>query len=438
MNRSSLPSASAAADAELLQRRDRVLGPTYHLFYNNPVHLVRGEGVWLFDADGKRYLDCYNNVASVGHCHPYVVRALSEQAATLNTHTRYLHDKVVRYAERLGATLPGDLRACLFVCTGTEANDLAFRIARTVTGNDGAIVTEFAYHGNSMVVTELSTAEYPAEERPDYLAAIEPPNPFRGTFRYGEPTLGPKYAAFVDEAIAELGRRGHKPAMFLCDAVFDSNGTLTAPPGYFRAAYEKVRAAGGLCIADEVQSGLCRMGDHMWGFEDSGVIPDIVTMGKPIGDGHPLAAVVTTPAIASAFSRKFHYFNTFGGNPVSAAVGLAVLDVVEQQGILQNVHDVGAYLGEGLRVMANQCPLIGDVRGKGLFYGLEFVRDRNELEPAREEAGRVRDQLRANGVLVGTAGPLGNIIKIRPPLVFAREHADLLLQQLRLALLSLC
>ena len=428
---------SAAADAELVRRRALALGPAYHLFYRKPVHLVRGEGVWLFDADGKRYLDCYNNVASVGHCHPKVVEALSAQAATLNTHTRYLHENVVQYAERLGSTLPGELKVCMFVCTGTEANDLAFRIARTVSGNQGAIVTEYAYHGNSMVVTELSTAEYPAEERPDYLAAIEAPNPFRGSFRYGEPDLGARYAACVDQAIGDLARRGHKPAMFLCDGIFDSNGALTAPEGYFQDVYAKVRAAGGLCVADEVQSGLCRLGDHMWGFEDSGVIPDIVTMGKPIGDGHPLAAVVTTPAIAEAFSRKFHYFNTFGGNPVSSAVGLAVLDVVEQEGILQNVHDAGVFLAEGLRAMASRCALIGDVRGKGLFFGLEFVRDRDTLEPAREEAGRVRDQLRANGVLVGTSGPFDNVIKIRPPLVFSREHAEILLEQLAHATASL-
>jgi len=428
---------SLATDAELIRRRAGVMGPTYHLFYRKPLHLVRGKGVWLYDAGGKRYLDCYNNVASVGHCHPQVVQALSEQAATLNTHTRYLHDKVVRYAERLGATLPGELKVCLFVCTGTEANDLAFRIARTVTGQDGAIVTENAYHGNSMVVTELSTAEYPAQERPDYLAAVEAPNPLRGSFRYGEPALGKKYAEQADVAIDSLAQRGRKPAMFLCDAIFDSNGTLTAPPDYFQSVYGKVRAAGGLCVADEVQSGLCRLGDHFWGFEDSGVIPDIVTMGKPIGDGHPLAAVVTTPAIAEEFSRKFHYFNTFGGNPVSAAVGLAVLDVVEQEDILQKVHEVGAYLGEGLRDLAVRFSPIGDVRGKGLFYGLEIVRDRDSLEPAREEAGRIRDQLCANGVLVGTSGPLDNVIKIRPPLVFSLENADLLLEQLRLAMLAL-
>ncbi|HLF30943.1 MAG TPA: aminotransferase class III-fold pyridoxal phosphate-dependent enzyme [Xanthomonadales bacterium] len=421
---------SASRDAELLRRRESALGPAYRLFYDKPVHLVRGQGVWLFDADGKRYLDCYNNVASVGHCHPHVVKALSEQAATLNTHTRYLHENVVRYAERLGATLPGDLQVCMFVCTGTEANDLAFRIARTVTGNDGAIVMEDAYHGNSMVVTELSTAEYPAAERPDYLVAVAAPDTFRGPFRQGDPGVSGKYAGLVDGAIAELARRGRKPAMFLCDGIFDSNGVLTAPGGYLREVYGKVRAAGGLCIADEVQSGLCRLGDHLWGFEDSGVVPDIVTMGKPIGDGHPLAAVVTTTAIAQAFSRKFHYFNTFGGNPVSTAVGLAVLDVIERENILQNVHDVGAYLAKGLRALAAQWPLVGDVRGKGLFYGLELVRDRATLEPAAEEAGHISDRLRGLGVLAGVSGPLHNVIKIRPPLVFEREHADLLLSGL--------
>ncbi len=433
MNRSQ----AATADAELLQRRARAMGPTYELFYREPVQLVRGEGVWLYDAAGKPYLDCYNNVASVGHCHPKVVKALSEQAATLNTHTRYLHENVVRFAERLGASLPGELNVCMFVCTGTEANDLAFRIARAVTGNAGAIVTDDAYHGNSMVVTELSTADYPAAERPDYLAAIEAPNPYRGAFRYGEAELGSKYAAFAGKAIASLEQRGHKPAMILSDAIFDSNGVLTAPEGYFQVVYDQVRAAGGLCVADEVQSGLCRLGDHMWGFEDSGVVPDIVTMGKPIGNGHPLAAVVTTPAIAAAFARNSQYFNTFGGNPVSTAVGLAVLDVVEQEGILQNANTVGAYLGKRLRALADEYPLIGDVRGKGLFFGLECVRDRNSLEPAPEEAGRISDQLRANGVLVGICGPLDNVIKIRPPLVFAREHADLLLEKLGLALRSL-
>ncbi|MDZ4729480.1 MAG: aminotransferase class III-fold pyridoxal phosphate-dependent enzyme [Xanthomonadales bacterium] len=414
----------------LLQRRENAMGPTYRLFYREPVHLVKGAGVWLFDAAGKKYLDCYNNVASVGHCHPYVVAALSKQAATLNTHTRYLHENVVNYAERLSATLPGELSVCMFVCTGTEANDLAFRIARTVSGNMGAIVSDYSYHGNSIVVTELSTAEYPESEQPDWLATAESPNGFRGSFRYGEPGLGPKYASKVDDAVAKLQSRGHDTAMFMTCNIFDSNGALVAPEGYLRDSYAKVRAAGGLCVADEVQSGLCRLGDRVWGFEDSDVIPDIVTMGKPIGDGHPVAAVVTTPAIAQAFSKKFHYFNTFGGNPVSAAVGLAVLDVIEQENILQNVHDTGQYLAENLRSLARQYGCIGDVRGKGLFYGLEIVREAGSLEADHERASRIAEGMREAGVLLSTTGPYDNVVKIRPPMVFSKANADVLVNAL--------
>jgi 4-aminobutyrate aminotransferase-like enzyme len=421
---------------QLLQRRKQAMGPAYRLFYDEPVHLVRGEGVWLFDSDGRRYLDCYNNVASVGHCHPQVVEALARQASTLNTHTRYLHENVVQYAERLGDTLPGDLSVCMFVCTGTEANDLAFRIARTVTGNDGAIVTEHAYHGNSIVVTELSTEEYPASERPDYLEAVEAPNLYRGRYRSDEPDSGSRYAALSKQAIEALAARGHRLAMFICDNIFSSNGILTPPPEYLRGMYREVRAAGGLIVADEVQSGLCRLGDHIWGFEDSGVIPDIVTMGKPIGDGHPLAAVVTTPIIAEEFARKFHYFNTFGGNPVSTAVGLAVLDVIENENILQNVHNAGTCLGDGLRTLAEKYELIGDVRGKGLFYGVEIVRDRSTLEAGANEAGKIRESLRKNGVLLSTTGPLNNVIKIRPPMVFSESNAGLLLEKLEQALIA--
>lgn len=424
-------------DQVLLQRRERAMGPTYRLFYEQPVHLVKGEGVWLFDAGGKKYLDCYNNVASVGHCHPQVVAALSKQADTLNTHTRYLHENVVNYAEHLSATLPGELSVCMFVCTGTEANDLAFRIARTVSGHQGAIVSDDSYHGNSIVVTELSTAEYPKAEQPDWLATAEPPNGFRGSFRYGETDLGPKFASKVGTAIGELRDRGHEPAMFMTCNIFDSNGALVAPEGYLLEAYVKVRAAGGLCVADEVQSGLCRLGDHMWGFEDSGVIPDIVTMGKPIGDGHPLAAVVTTPAIAQAFSEKFHYFNTFGGNPVSAAVGFAVLDVIEQEGILQNVHDVGLYLVENLRSLAQQYPRIGDVRGKGLFYGLEIIKEPGSIEADRKLAKSIAEGMREAGVLLSTTGPFNNVVKIRPPMVFSKANADQLVGSLEKVLSTL-
>jgi 4-aminobutyrate aminotransferase-like enzyme len=422
------------ADPELLRRRQRAMGPAYRLFYDQPVHLVRGEGAWLFGADGKRYLDCYNNVASVGHCHPQVVAALSRQAATLNTHTRYLHENVVTYAERLGATLPGELGVCMFVCTGTEANDLAVRIARAVTGNQGILVTEDAYHGNSTTVYALSTEEYPAAERPDWLEAVEAPCTYRGRFREHGPEAARSFAGLLEPAIGQLSARGHGPAMFLTDNIYSSNGVLTPPPEYLREAYRTVREAGGLAVADEVQSGLCRLGDHYWGFQDAGVVPDIVTMGKPLGDGHPLAAVVTTPAIAEQFARKHDYFNTFGGNPVSAAVGLAVLDVIEHEGILQHVHQTGLMLGAGLNTLMSRYESIGDVRGKGLFFGVDIVSDRATREPAPAEAARLREVLRENGVLVGTSGPFKNVIKIRPPLVFGPDQAELLLDQLGRAL----
>ena len=421
------------AETKLLERRRRALGPAYSLFYDDPVHLVRGEGAWLFDARGERYLDCYNNVASVGHCHPRVVGALQRQAALLNTHTRYLHGHVVEYAERLAATLPEPLSVCMFVCTGTEANDLALRIARAVSGQHGIVVTEDAYHGNSTAVFEMSTEEYPAAERPDYLQAVAAPCTYRGPWR-DSPDPGSAYAREVDAAIEALEARGHGPALFITDNIFSSNGVLTAPPGYLSGAYRSIRAAGGLAVADEVQSGLCRLGDHYWGFQDSGVVPDIVTMGKPLGDGHPLAAVVTTPEIAEAFARRYGYFNTFGGNPVSAAVGLAVLDVIEEEGILARVHRVGARLDAGLRGLAADCARIGDIRGKGLFFGVELVVDRQSREPDAAGARAVREHLRRNGVLLGTTGPHNNVLKIRPPLVFDHDHADLLLTRLESAL----
>ncbi len=418
----------------LLERRASVMGPAYRLFYQSPLQLVRGQGVWLYDKDGHQYLDCYNNVASVGHCHPRVVEALSKQASILNTHTRYLHENVVSYAERLVDSLPGHLGVCMLVCTGTEANELAFRIARTVTGRDGAIVTGQAYHGNSIIMSELSTEDYPAAERPDYVEAIEAPDPYRGSFQYGEPDFGLKYASLIEDAIQLMADRGHPPAMFICDNIFSSNGVQTPPPEYLQHSYKIVRAAGGMVVADEVQSGLCRLGDHTWGFEDSGVIPDIVTMGKPMGDGHPLAAVVTTPEIAEKFAEKNHYFNTFGGNPVSAAVGLAVLDVIEQENILQNVHDVGKYLHDGLIDLAAYYDLIGDIRGKGLFYGIELVSDRYSKHPDKNEAIRIREHLRDNGVLISNTGAFGNVLKIRPPLIFSRANADLLLAKLEQAI----
>jgi 4-aminobutyrate aminotransferase-like enzyme len=398
------------------------------------VHLVRGEGTWLFDADGRRYLDCYNNVASVGHCHPHVVAALSRQAATLNTHTRYLHDNVVHYAERLTATMPEPLRVCYFVCTGTEAIDLGIRIARTITKNEGVIVADDSYHGNSNVVGTASTCMYPKEEQPAWIATVPPPNGYRGEYRYGTPDFGRKYAAHIDTAIAKLKARKQGAGAFVCDIIFDSNGTILAPPGYLEYTAAAIRAAGGLFIADEVQSGFYRTGDEMWAYRYSDVVPDIVCLGKPIGDGHPIGAVITTPEIAAKFAAKFSYFNTFGGNPVSAAVGMAVLDVLEREGIQENVIAAGKVLEPGLAQLAKKHALVADVRGKGLFWGLEIVRDHATRAPAVEEADRIMNLLREDGFLLGRTGAFDNVIKVRPPLVFTPDNARMLLEGLDRAL----
>ena len=423
--------------ASLIERRHRFMGPAYFHFYETPLYLTRGEGVWLYDDDGNRYLDCYNNVPSVGHCHPHVVDALTRQARTLNTHTRYLHHHVVEYAEMLAGTLPGDLSVCMFVCTGTEANDLAYQIARSVTGNDGAIITKGAYHGGSTLVSELSPEIGRRRPRPDFVAEIEPPDTYRGQFGADHPNLAESYAGLADDAIATLRERGKAPALLMIDSIFDGRGLLVPPPNYQRLLYDKVRAAGGLVVADEVQAGLCRLGDHYWGFEDCGVVPDIVTMGKPLGNGHPLAVVATTPAIAEEFARRESYFNTFGGNPVSAAVGKAVLEVIEQEGVLDNVKQTGAHLAAGLERLAQRHSIIGDVRGKGLYYGIELVGDRTGKDPATAETSAVIEHMRRAGVLAAKIGQFGNIVKLRPPLVFNRQHADLVLEKLDAALAAL-
>ncbi|MEP4651342.1 MAG: aminotransferase class III-fold pyridoxal phosphate-dependent enzyme, partial [Ilumatobacter sp.] len=292
---------TADAQSDLIERRKAALAPAYQLFYDDPVHLVSGSGVWVHDADGRRYLDCYNNVPSVGHCHPRVVAALAGQAALLNTHTRYLHGNVVELAERLGASLAGDLSVCFFVCSGTEAVDLAVEIARVATGAQGVVVTESSYHGNTSLVSKLSTDGYPATDRPDWLGVIEPPNTYRGPFRVATSTdattstdtadavpVGERYAGLLAVEIEALARRGNDPAALLVDTSWDSNGVLTAPDGYVERIAEITRAAGGLVIADEVQAGYCRLGDHFWGHDRYGLIPDIVTIGKPMGAGHPV------------------------------------------------------------------------------------------------------------------------------------------------------
>ena len=422
---------------ELIRRRRAALAPAYQLFYDEPVHLVSGSGVRVHDAGGRGYLDCYNNVPSVGHCHPRVVAALAEQAGRLNTHTRYLHGAVVALAERLGASLAGDLSTCFFVCSGTEAVDLAVEIARVVTGEDGVVVTESSYHGNSSLVSKLSTDSYPAEDRPDWLGVIEPPNTYRGPFRMSDgsagesATLGERYASLVTAEVEALAGRGHRPAAMLIDTSWDSNGVLIAPDTYVPRCAEIIRSAGGLVIADEVQAGYCRLGQHFWGHENYGLVPDIVTLGKPMGAGHPVAAVVTTPTIAAAFAARRSYFNTFGGNPVSATVALAVLDVIDDEALLENSAHVGAYLGGRLSDLADRHDVIGNVAGSGLFWGLDLVADDVTREPiAYDDGRRLATDLRRDGILIGLTGRFNNVLKIRPPLVFGRDHVDELIAAL--------
>jgi 4-aminobutyrate aminotransferase-like enzyme len=414
---------------ELIERRNKHFAGSM-LFYHDPVHIVRGEGARLYDDKGQCYVDCYNNVQSMGHANPSIARAIADQSTVLNTHTRYLHENVIELAEEVAKTLPGDLEVCLFVCTGTEACELAMRIARVVTGNSGAVVMEGSYHGNSKLVGEMSTATYPKEKRPSYIQAVEPPNTYRGSFREGEgddELLGQRYADLVDPAIEALEDNGQGLAAFVCDTIFDSQGALDAPGDYFTRVYEKVHAAGGLCIADEVQAGVCRTGTF-WGFEQYDVVPDIVFTGKPFGGGYPVAAVFTTRAIADEWARSDIYFNTFGGNPVAAAAARAVIHYAKEHNILEHVSSVGEYLVSHLRQLAQKHEVIGHIQGRGLFVGVDLVRDRKTREPAAELARLIPDAMKAEGVLIGLTGPNGNCLKFRPPLVFTEEDVDITLE----------
>ena len=416
-----LPPAGRSVET-LRALRARHLGPSLSLSYDVPLHIVRGRGAYLYDADGRAYLDCVNNVCHVGHCHPKVVTAACRQMATLNTNTRYLHDAIIDYAQRLTATLPDPLRVCFFVNSGSEANDLALRLARAHTGRAGVVVVDGAYHGNLSALIDLSPYKFDGpggQGAPPHVRTVPMPDPYRGPYRYGNPDAGPKYAAAVGAAVA-----GGDVGAFFCESLLSCGGQIVLPAGYLASAYAHVRAAGGVCVADEVQVGFGRVGTHFWGFQTQGVVPDIVTMGKPIGNGHPMAAVVTTPDIAASFANGMEYFNTFGGNPVSCAVGLAVLEVIEAEGLQENARSVGAYLKARLAGLAEHHALIGEVRGMGLFLGVELVRDRTTLEPAAEAAHVFVNRAKERGVLLSTDGPLHNVLKIKPPLVFSTDDAD--------------
>jgi 4-aminobutyrate aminotransferase-like enzyme len=414
---------------DLIARRNRLLGPAYRLFYEEPVHFVRGDGVWLYDAGGNRYLDAYNNVACVGHSHPHVVQAIARQAARLNTHTRYLHETVLDYAERLLATFPPEIGHVMFTCSGSEANDLALRVAKTCTGGTGFIVTETAYHGVTSALVELSPSLGLPSAMDSHVRSVPAPRPA------GDDT-GEIFARHVLDALDDMKRSGIRPAGLLVDTIFSSDGVFADPPGFLQPAVDAIRAAGGLFIADEVQPGFGRTGGEMWGFARHGVIPDLVTMGKPMGNGHPVAGMAARPEILAEFGARSRYFNTFGGNPVSAAAGIAVLEVIASEGLMENARRTGANLLEGLRQLQSRHDLIADVRGAGLFIGVELRRGGVAGTPATEASKQIVNGLRERRVLISAAGPHANVLKIRPPLVFSIEHADLLVERLDQALLA--
>jgi 4-aminobutyrate aminotransferase-like enzyme/aminoglycoside phosphotransferase (APT) family kinase protein len=411
---------------DLFEKRKSILGPNLSHFYGKPLHFERGRGPWLFDARGKPYLDAYNNVPVTGHCHPHVVRAIERQAAALNTNTRYLYRNIVEYAERLADLFDGGLSACAFFNSGSEANDIAWRMARFATGARGALVMEHAYHGITEATYDMSASEW-IGDRPPHVETLSIPDPYRAPDGLEGAALTAHHAVDADRAIADLAERGIRPAVFIVDTIFSSCGIPDVPPGYLAAVVSKVRVAGGLFISDEVQAGFGRCGSDMWGFSAHDVAPDIVTLGKPVGSGFPLGVVVTRPEILEPLASQTDLFSTFGGNPVACAAGLAVLDVIEDEDLLSNAEDVGSYLRSGIQSLMARHALIGDVRGRGLMVAVELVLDRTSKEPASTEATRLLDLMRDEGVLIGRSGPLKNVLKIRPPLVFQRNHADILI-----------
>jgi len=397
---------------ELIARRDAALGSAYRLFYDQPVSFARGSGVHLYDTEGNAYLDAYNNVPSVGHSHPHVTEAVTRQLATLNTHTRYLNDGIISYAERLLATHAlGTHANAMFTCTGSEAGDLALRIARHHTGATGVIVTANAYHGVTAAVAELSPSLGPNVPLGPQVRVVP------------APTVGVNFTAAVAWAISDLQRHGVRLAAFLADSLFSSDGVLPDPAGFLAPIPEIVHAADGLYIADEVQAGFARTGSHMWGYQRHGLAPDIVTMGKPMGNGLPIAGLVARQDVLDDFGRKARYFNTFGGNPVCVAAASAVLDVLDADRLPANAAATGAYLKDSITRLAAGSPVLGDVRGAGLYLGVD-VTSPDTGEPSPELASAIVNEMRERRVLISATGPHGSVLKIRPPLPFGPEHAD--------------
>lgn len=423
------PLGRRTVTGELLDRRRRVLGSALEsLSYRTPLHLVRGDGAWMEGADGRRYLDAYNNVPVVGHSHPRVVAAIARQAAALNTNTRYLHGNVVELAERLVASMPDGLDTVLFVNSGSEANDLAWRLATSFTGADAGLCTAWSYHGVTAAIADFSSSEWPDGERPDAAEAFAAPDTYRGRYADASDPASVGRSEIVS-AVGRLAERERRPAALFIDSTFTCDGIFVPPPAVVAGMVAAARGAGALFIADEVQSGHGRTGEP-WGFARWGAVPDIVTLGKPMGNGHPIAAVITRAEIVDRFGARTTFFSTFGGNPVACAAALAVLDVLRDEDLVARATTIGDWLRSELRSLAARHPAIGDVRGRGLMTGVELVHDPATREPDGALAKRVKDEMAERGVLIGTAGRHGNVLKIRPPLCITRDEAAVILATL--------
>ncbi len=418
---------------QIIEYRKKHLSENLSLAYEQPIKIIRGQGAYLYSEQGERYLDMVNNVCHVGHCHSRVVNAGQQQMALLNTNTRYLHDNIIQFSEKLLSTMPEKLSVCMFVNSGSEANELALRIARTYTKSKAMVVVNGAYHGNANACIDISPYKFDGPGgagSPDWVKQTLVADPYRGKYRGFNAQTGRQYAEDVKRVIEEFKQEGQSLCGFICESIQGVGGQVVHPPEYLKAAYQHVRDAGGLCIADEVQVGMGRVGTHWWAFQTQDVVPDIVTIGKPLGNGHPLAALVTTKEIADAFVNGMEYFNTFGGNPVSCAIGKTVMDVVESEDLMAHAIETGDYIQQGLKQLQQRFPIIGDVRGLGMFIGAEFVACNETLEPAVTQIDYVIERLKQKGILLTTEGPLHNVLKIKPPLPFSKKDADFFLNAL--------
>lgn len=405
---------------DLTQKREQVLGGAYRLFYRRPVHLVKGQGQYLWDAEGKKYLDVYNNVASIGHCHPAVIDAVHQQMGQLNTHTRYLHEGILDYTESLLATLPPEINRAMYMCTGSEANDLAIRVAQSWSGGTGIIVTQESYHGTSALTSGVSPALGSGQPLAPNTRIVPAPD----AYRIGSERLGAWFADQIQQQIDDMAAHGIRFAGFMADSLFSSDGVLPGPRGFLKPAIDLIHKQGGVFIADEVQPGFARTGESFWGFERHGVLPDIVTTGKPMGNGFPVSGLIAREEVLATFSDHLPYFNTFGGNPVAMAAAQAVLKVIQQEGLQKHSAQMGQRLLNELQELQQRYSCIGDVRGAGLFIGLELVQDPETKKPDQQLALNVIEALRERGVLTSVAGPHGNVLKLRPPLAFQEQDID--------------